>query len=113
MASLERDWAVTAGRTLSGGTDSYVAEVTQADGSPAVLKVIFPRDVPSARNEITVLRLAGGDGCVRLLRADERAATAIWEWGVVERMSTGLLCTQIGAQRRGRLLLAAADALAG
>jgi len=26
-----------------------------------VLKVIFPRDVPSARNEITVLRLAGGD----------------------------------------------------
>jgi hypothetical protein len=33
--------------------------------------------------------------------------------GVVERMSTGLLCTQIGLQRHGRLLLAAADALAG
>jgi hypothetical protein len=33
--------------------------------------------------------------------------------GVVERMSTGLLCTQIGLQPQGRLLLAAADALAG
>ena len=61
VASLERDWAITAGQTLSGGTDSYVAEVKAADGSPAVLKVIFPRDVPPARNEITVLRLAGGD----------------------------------------------------
>jgi len=61
VAALERDWAITAGRTLSGGTDSYVAEVTAADGSPAVLKVIFPRDVPSARNESTALRLAGGD----------------------------------------------------
>jgi len=28
-------------------------------------------------------------------------------------MSTGLLCTQIGVQPQGRLLLAAADALAG
>jgi hypothetical protein len=47
VASLQRDWAITAGQTLSGGTDSYVAEVEAADGSPAVLKVIFPRDVPS------------------------------------------------------------------
>ena len=35
VASLERDWAITAGQTLSGGTDSYVAEVKAADGSPA------------------------------------------------------------------------------
>ena len=32
VASLERDWAITAGQTLSGGTDSYVAEVKAADG---------------------------------------------------------------------------------
>ena len=25
VASLERDWAITAGQTPSGGTDSYVA----------------------------------------------------------------------------------------
>ncbi len=39
-------------------------------------------------------------------------ATAIWEWGVVERVSTGLLCTRIGLQPVGREMLAAADYLA-
>ena len=36
-------------------------------------------------------------------------ATAIWEWGVVERVSTGLLCTSIGLQPVGREMLATAD----
>ena len=39
-------------------------------------------------------------------------ATAIWEWGVVERVSTGLLCTQVDLQPVGRRMLAAADRLA-
>jgi streptomycin 6-kinase len=38
--------------------------------------------------------------------------TAIWEWGVVERVSTGLLCTAIGLQPVGRQMLAAADLIA-
>jgi streptomycin 6-kinase len=38
--------------------------------------------------------------------------TAVWEWGVVERASTGLLCTRIGLQPVGRQMLAAADRLA-
>jgi streptomycin 6-kinase len=37
---------------------------------------------------------------------------AIWEWGVVERVSTGLLCTRVGLQPIGRQMLAAADRLA-
>ena len=36
-------------------------------------------------------------------------AAAIWEWGVVERVSTGLLCTKIGLQPVGREMLATAD----
>ena len=39
-------------------------------------------------------------------------ATAIWEWGVAERVSTGLLCTKIGLQPVGREMLAAADVVA-
>jgi streptomycin 6-kinase len=39
-------------------------------------------------------------------------ATAIWEWGVAERVSTGLLCTRIELQPIGRQMLAAADAVA-
>jgi streptomycin 6-kinase len=58
---------------------------------------------------------------VDLLRGDarERArwlaartgldATAIWEWGVVERVSTGLLCTRIDLQPVGREMLLVAD----
>jgi streptomycin 6-kinase len=39
-------------------------------------------------------------------------ATAIWEWGVVERVSTGLLCTHIDLQPVGRQMLAAAEHIA-
>jgi len=38
--------------------------------------------------------------------------TAIWEWGVIERVSTGLVCTQVGLQPWGDQMLAAADHIA-
>jgi streptomycin 6-kinase len=37
---------------------------------------------------------------------------AIWEWGVIERISTGLLCERVGLQPVGRQMLAVADHLA-
>jgi hypothetical protein len=39
-------------------------------------------------------------------------AAAIWEWGVVERVASGLRCTQINLQPLGRHMLMAADRLA-
>jgi streptomycin 6-kinase len=39
-------------------------------------------------------------------------ATAVWEWGVVERVSTGLLGTKVGLQPVARQMLAVADRLA-
>jgi len=39
-------------------------------------------------------------------------AEAIWEWGVVERVSTGLLATKIGQQPIGQEMLRAADHVA-
>jgi streptomycin 6-kinase len=39
-------------------------------------------------------------------------ATATWEWGVLERVSTGLLGTRIGLQPVARQMLAAADHVA-
>jgi streptomycin 6-kinase len=38
--------------------------------------------------------------------------TATWEWGVVERVSTGLLCTHVELQPAGRDMLAAAQIVA-
>ena len=52
-------------------------------------------------------------------RAHELAAAtgtdpeAIWEWGVAERVSTGLLLTAIDLQPVGREMLAAADRISG
>ena len=37
---------------------------------------------------------------------------AIWEWGVVERVSTGLVCTQVGLAPFDRQMLDAADRIA-
>jgi streptomycin 6-kinase len=45
----------------------------------------------------------------RLARQTGLDEVAIWEWGVVERVSTGLLGTQVGLQPVAREMLAAAD----
>ena len=171
VRGLERDWPIRVGRPYQDATEAYVARATLADGTPAVLKPMIPRPGDHARREITVLRLADGQGCARLLRADpargvlllerlgrsmhqlglpltqrheilvtaaqkiwrpaagcglptgadkarrlarrcSRNSTAIWEWGVAERVSTGLLTTRIGLQPVGRQMLAAADCTA-
>ena len=59
--------------------------------------------------------LSGGDPWRRAHWLATRTGldpTAIWEWGVIERVSTGLVATQIGLQPIGRQMLEAADHLA-
>ncbi|GAB2538134.1 aminoglycoside phosphotransferase family protein [Nocardia heshunensis] len=48
----------------------------------------------------------------RLARRTGLDIRAIWQWGVVERVSTGLVCTEIGLQPVGRQMLDAADRVA-
>lgn len=48
----------------------------------------------------------------RLGRRTGLNVTAIWEWGVIERVSTGLLLTKIDLQPVGRQMLAVADMIA-
>jgi streptomycin 6-kinase len=69
VADLERNWGITVGRAYPDPTEAYVAEAELADGTPAVLKLLVPRPGDAA-DEITVLRLADGAGCVRLLASD-------------------------------------------
>jgi len=62
------------------------------------------------------VELLEGDPRERAHRLADRAgldAAAIWEWGVVERVVSGLHSTEIGLQPLGRQTLAAADAVAG
>ena len=82
VAQLEHEWSITVGRPYEEGTEAYVAEAVLADGAPAILKLLVPRAGEAAHNEITVLRLAGGEGCVRLLRDDaERDAMLLERLG--------------------------------
>ncbi|MGH8965295.1 MAG: aminoglycoside phosphotransferase family protein, partial [Actinomycetes bacterium] len=74
VAELEREWGITVGRAYGDASEAFVAEAVRRDGTLAVLKLLVPRPGQAA-DEITVLRLADGDGCVRLLASDvERSA---------------------------------------
>jgi streptomycin 6-kinase len=66
--ALAREWSLTIGSSLPGGHEALVVAVTRTDGTPAVLKVSVPGRNPGP--EATVLRLANGDGCARLLAED-------------------------------------------
>jgi streptomycin 6-kinase len=70
VASLEREWSIAVGRPYDDSTEAFVAEAWLDDGAPAVLKLLIPRGHDVATHEATVLRLANGKGCVRLLRED-------------------------------------------
>jgi streptomycin 6-kinase len=107
IASLERDWRITVGRPFPDATEAFVAEALPASpGPPSVLKLMIPRDGDHARNEITVLRLADGDGCARLLRADaDRGAL------LLERLGRPLVQLGLPLARRHEILSAAAARL--
>ncbi len=82
VASLEHEWSITVGDPYDDATEAFVAGVTLDDGTPAVVKLLVPRSDNAARNEITVLGLTQGDGCVRMM------------WGDTQR---GALCCSNGS----------------
>jgi streptomycin 6-kinase len=77
---LERDWRITVGAAYPDATEAFVASATLADGTPVVLKVLIQRSHGRhAAEEITVLRLADGEGCVQLLRHDDESGAMLLE----------------------------------
>ena len=103
VAGLERDWSIRVGAAYQDATEAYVARAALADGTPAVLKLMIPRPGEHARREITVLRLAGGQGCVRLLRAEEARGALL-----LERLGRSL--SELGLSLRDRLEILVASA---
>jgi streptomycin 6-kinase len=101
VRSLEAEWEIAVGRAFRDSTEAYVAEATCADGTPAVLKLIVPRDGDAAAHEATVLRLAAGDGCPRLLR-DDVARGAL----LIERLGRSLFELGVPTRRRHEILVA-------
>ncbi len=89
IAELEAEWSVSVERPYPHASEAFVAEASLDDGTPAVLKLLIPHDAADARHEITMLELAGGRGCVGLLRHDaargalllERLGPSLYELG--------------------------------
>jgi streptomycin 6-kinase len=103
VGSIEIEWGVSVGRPYRDSTEALVAEATAADGTPAVLKLIVPRDGDAALHEATVLRLADGEGCPRLLRQDVSRGALL-----IERLGRSLYALGLSTRHRHEILISAA-----
>jgi streptomycin 6-kinase len=103
IASLEQEWGITVGDAYSDSTEAVVAAATCEDGTAAVLKLLVPRNGDAAENEIAVLRLAGGEGCVRLLRDDAVRGSLL-----LERLGRSLYELALPIGRRHEILCSTA-----
>ncbi|WBB57990.1 aminoglycoside/hydroxyurea antibiotic resistance kinase [Streptomyces sp. WMMC500] len=100
--------------------DVHQLNALQSDGG---FKLVDPDGLlAEAEYDLGVLmrgdpvELLAGDPFERARRLAARTGldpVATWEWGVIERVSSGLLCTQIHLQPLGRDTLRAAEAVAG
>ena len=70
LGALAREWQISIGPVMHGGSEAFVAEATTHDGQPAVLKVGVPGS-GSGGNEARVLQAAAGRGYARIFRHDE------------------------------------------
>ena len=103
VRSIEADWGIAVGRAYPHSTEAFVAEAICGDGEPAVLKLIVPRDGDAAAHAATVLRLADGAGCARLLREDVGRGALL-----LERLGRSLYELRLPTGRRHEILVSAA-----
>ncbi len=94
MGESASRWGLEIGGSYDGfGMNALVVEATARDGTPVVLEVAPPTEHMKIAREATVLRLADGEGCVRLLDADldrrtlllERLGPSMYDLGVPRR----------------------------
>ncbi len=101
--SLASEWGFSVGDAFADGTEAFVAAVTMHDGGAAVLKLLLPRPDGFELDEITVLELAGGNGCVGLLCADRDRRALL-----LERLGPSLNDLQLPLAQRHEILCATA-----
>jgi streptomycin 6-kinase len=123
------DHALTSAQSRSDAHDDERAVLVHGDVhewntlvAPGGFKLIDPDGLlAEAEYDLGVMmredprELLQGDPVERarwLARRCELDPRAVWEWGVVERVSTGLLATQVELEPLGRDMLFAADEIA-
>jgi streptomycin 6-kinase len=103
IAEIEAEWRISVGPAYRDATEALVVDATCSDGMPAVLKLIVPRGRDAAAHEATVLRIAAGVGCPRLLREDLPRGALL-----LERLGRSLHQLRLPLERRHEILAAAA-----
>jgi streptomycin 6-kinase len=94
VEELSARWNLTLGRVFEDATEAFVAEA----GPDTVLKLGLP--TAERAPELLVLRLAKGDGCVRLLAADDRDGAML-----LERLGPSLHDAGLPAEERHAILV--------
>lgn len=77
LSDLERRWSLTLGASFQNASCAWVAPVTLANGSSAVLKLGMPH--MEGQHEIPGLRFWDGEPTVRLLEADDELNAMLLE----------------------------------
>jgi streptomycin 6-kinase len=99
LDDLRTTWAVTTGRVFGDATEALVCEAIRADGTEAVVKIPVPTETAVVGHEHTVLRLADGVGCARLLEyAPPHRAL------LLERLGPSLADLRLPIRRRHEIL---------
>ena len=89
VAQCTAEWGLTLGEPYESGAAGYTVRAELADGTPAVLKIIYPHR--EAEHEADALELWDGNGAVRLVaRDDERRAM------LLERCEPGTYLAAVG-----------------
>lgn len=104
VAGLERDWGidVDVDSAYDDATEAFVAAATMG-GLPVVVKIHLPGRGEAAAREVTVLRLAAGEGSVAMIREDlDRGAL------LLERLGPSLAMSDLGTMARHEVLVEAA-----
>jgi streptomycin 6-kinase len=78
IADMEHRWSLSVGSPFPGIWANWVAQVTLADGTPAVLKISFPRDKEFG-TEAEALRVFDGRGICRRIRLDQERDAMLLE----------------------------------
>jgi streptomycin 6-kinase len=99
LATIEEWWSITVGRAYTDSTEAYVCEATRVDSTPCVLKMMIPRDRDDALNEIKVLEILSGEGCVAMLRHDATIGAML-----LERLGPSLHSLGLPITRRHEIL---------
>jgi streptomycin 6-kinase len=88
VAECVEEWGLRLGESYQAGAAGYTVRADLPDGTPVVLKVIYPHR--EAEHEAEALRVWDGDGAIRLLAYDEV------RWAMlIERCEPGTLLATV------------------